>query len=510
VTRTRTEPQSKPQNGTVEAAATMPAARAPGAGPVPTPTPRPARKRTQTTPKSASVFAKPSAPAEPIVPFEPEEPVEALAPIEPIEPFEPAEINEPPAAIEPEEPAQAVVPEETSEALAPEEPAEPIEAVAPPEPPAPEPAVEPVAPVEPTPTPQAAAPQAPPAPPVQPVVPQQPAPAAEPTQSFTVAVPFAAAAAAAAQPQVPIRVELVMPPAPPPTPPIGYVLPTPEPPQPESPSAVTILWRRLKWILLIAIILSGVTYKAVGRLPPEYSADATIRVTLQQSSGVPNETLLAGNELAAQYAQLVTANTVQLAAARELKVDPSVLDGKLTAAPIAQLNLIDVAGSGTNADAAQRRANAGARALTAYILASNTRQSAEFVKRASGQLTQAKKDIAQLQRQLSKATAQLHAAKTGAQITDAQTTISGLQSQLQSAISLRSGTLSHLQEEAALGQPAVDVVAVAGPGSPTQPSPKIFALIGLVAGAVVAGQIFVLVDTRRRPKVKGRTTDAES
>ena len=54
------------------------------------------------------------------------------------------------------------------------------------------------------------------------------------------------------------------------------------------------------------------------------------------------------------------------------------------------------------------------------------------------------------------------------------------------------------QHDAALGQPSVTQVSVAGPGSRSELSPKVYAGIGGVAGLIVFSQLFVLLDNRRR------------
>jgi hypothetical protein len=223
-----------------------------------------------------------------------------------------------------------------------------------------------------------------------------------------------------------------------------------------------------------------------------------IQVTMQQTSGAPNETLLAANGLAAQYAELATTSAVLEAAAAAIRTSPATLSHSISASTVSQLNLVKVSGTGSSPAASQARANAAANALTATILAGNKRKADAFIRKAHGPLGTNSKQILTLEREIARSSANLAKATTDSERAQAQTVLTGQQATLTALISQQNGALSALSVDAALGQPAVAVVSKAGPGSRTRPSPLIFALIGALAGAIVVSQLFVLADSLRR------------
>jgi capsular polysaccharide biosynthesis protein len=266
----------------------------------------------------------------------------------------------------------------------------------------------------------------------------------------------------------------------------------------ERPTAAMIIWRRKFWILLFAIIVgAGSTYLA--RLPsPSYGTSAILEVTMQQTSGSPNDTLLAANELAAQYAQLANTTAVLKAAATAINVPPGDLSHAISANTVSQLNLIRVTASGSTPLEAETRANATANALTRTILKANQRKANAFVRRATLPLAPITRQIAALKAQIAQSSNDLASATTDSQRAQAQTVLLGQQSTLTALTAQRSGAISGLAQDAALGQPAVSVVSYAGPGSRSRLTPPVYGAIGALAAAIVVGQLFVLADSRRR------------
>jgi capsular polysaccharide biosynthesis protein len=263
------------------------------------------------------------------------------------------------------------------------------------------------------------------------------------------------------------------------------------------PTAAVIIWKQKFWILLFAILVGVGTYYGARIPSPSYGSSAVVEVTLQ-TSGAQNETLLAANQLAAQYAQLATTSAVLEAAARSIKVSPGDLANSVSASTVSQLNLVKVSATGSSPSQSQVRANAAARALTAAILRGNARKAAAFMRKAAGPLTGAGNQIAKLEADIAQTTRALATATTVNGRLRAQSVLAGLQATLTALTSQQSGAMSSLAVDAALGQPAVSVVSRAGPGSRTRPSPLIYALIGGLAGAIVVSQIFVLADSLRR------------
>jgi capsular polysaccharide biosynthesis protein len=263
------------------------------------------------------------------------------------------------------------------------------------------------------------------------------------------------------------------------------------------PTAAVVIWRRKFWILLFAILVGVGTYYGARIPSPSYGSSAVIEVTMQ-TSGAQNDTLLAANQLAAQYAQLATTSAVLTEAAASIKASPGDLASSITASTVSQLNLVKVSASGSSPAESQARANAAARVLTNTILRSNARKAKEFLRKAEGPLTGSSKQIAKLEAEIAQSTFALATATTVNGRTRAQTVLTGQQALLTALTSQQNGAMSALAVDAALGQPAVSIVSHAGPGSRTRPSPLIYALIGGLAGAIVVSQLFVLADSLRR------------
>jgi capsular polysaccharide biosynthesis protein len=283
----------------------------------------------------------------------------------------------------------------------------------------------------------------------------------------------------------------------------------PEPVIPASPvaspvveyrdvSVPGIIWRRSIWIVLFAALVAAAAFYGARLFPSTYSSAATVQVSLQQSTGVPNETLIAANQLAAQYSQLATSNAVLKTAAAGLHVSVNALAGAVSASPIGQVNLISVSSTGDTPSESQKRADAVARALTANLIATNRLRSNSFMRQATGPIVGVNRQIASLQAEIAKGIKALSGPLTVDARSSALTILTGQQQTLAALESQRSQVLSRLAEEAALGRPTVVVVKAASPGSRTQPKPLVYGIVGGVAGFIVAAQLFVLAAQRKQ------------
>lgn len=294
------------------------------------------------------------------------------------------------------------------------------------------------------------------------------------------------------------------------TPPTTRAMVPPPPSDPvlwvERPTPAGTIWKRKYWIVLLALLAGAGTYYGARVPSPTYTSSAVIQVTMQQTTGTPNETLLAANGLAAQYAQLATTTAVIYAAAKAIDSPPSDLAHSVSANTVSQLNLVKVSSTGGTPAESQQRANATANALKAIIVANNRTTATAFLRKASSAGTATNRQIASLQTQIAKASQALAKATTESGRAQQQTLLQGLQGTYTSLLAQRNSSTSNLALDAALAQPDVAVVTQAGPGSRSQLSPVAFGLIGTLAGAIVFGQLFVLAGARRqtiRPVVPG-------
>lgn len=266
-------------------------------------------------------------------------------------------------------------------------------------------------------------------------------------------------------------------------------------------SAAGVIWRRLPWIVMFAALVAAAAFYGARLFPSTYSSSATVQVSLQQSAGVPNETLIAANQLAAQYAQLATSNVVLNAAAADLHVQASSLDGAVSASPVGQVNLISVSSTGATPSESRKRADAVAKAFTANLIATNRRRSATFMRQATAPTVAANRQIAKIQAAIAESTRALAGPMTVNARSSTLAILSGQQQTLASLLSQRSQVLSRLAEEAALGRPTITVIKAAGPGGRTQPKPLVYAIVGGVAGFIVAAQLFILAAQRRQRRL---------
>jgi uncharacterized protein involved in exopolysaccharide biosynthesis len=253
--------------------------------------------------------------------------------------------------------------------------------------------------------------------------------------------------------------------------------------------------------VIFAALVAAAAFFGARLFPSTYSSSATVQVALQQSTGVPNETLIAANQLAAQYAQLATSNVVLQAAAADLHVPTSSLDGAVSASPVGQVNLISVSSTGTTPVESRKRADAVARALTANLIATNRRRANTFMRTATAPTAAANRQIASLQAAIADGTKALAGPLSVDARSSALAILSGQQQTLASLLSQRSQVLSRLAEEAALGRPTIVVVKAAGPGGRTQPAPLVYAVVGGIVGFIVAAQLFILAAQRRQRRL---------
>jgi capsular polysaccharide biosynthesis protein len=266
-------------------------------------------------------------------------------------------------------------------------------------------------------------------------------------------------------------------------------------------SAAGVIWRRSIWIVLFAALVAAAAFYGARLFPSTYTSSATVQVSLQQSTGVPNETLIAANQLAAQYAQLATSNAVLESAAADLRVPTSSLAEAVSASPVGQVNLIGVSSTGSTPAESQKRANAVAKALAANLIAADRVRSNNFMRQASAPTVSANREIARLQAAIALGTKALANPMTVEARASALSILTGQQQTLTALLSQRSQVLSRLAEEAALGRPTIIVVKAAGPGGSTQPKPLVYAAAGGIAGFIVAAQLFIIAAQRRQRRL---------
>lgn len=259
-------------------------------------------------------------------------------------------------------------------------------------------------------------------------------------------------------------------------------------------SQIDVIWAKKWWIAGGAILIATLTTALSLLIPATYASSALVQVSLPPSTGVPRETILAANELAAQYAQLADSSAVIVRVAQALGVPVATLSGKVTASTVNQLNLIRVSGRGGSAALAHARAAAAARAFATVIQRENAVRSNRYSALVASKLATFDHQIAQAEQLINGSSAA--AARTAG--TAARATLATQRALLVTLFSEKQRLLGNAAENVTLSRPTIEIVDAASGASRTQPRPLLYGLAALAAAALVISQLFVLSAARRR------------
>jgi capsular polysaccharide biosynthesis protein len=244
----------------------------------------------------------------------------------------------------------------------------------------------------------------------------------------------------------------------------------------------------LAFLLIVAPVAVAVCVYAISStLAPRYEASSTLRIVAQGANGLSDQLVTASNDLASQYAQLADAPPVIHRAARALHIPASELDGEVSGGTVAAQNLISIAARADNSTAAVRRSQAVAVAFIDYASSLNERQASVYSRSVQDRLKPLDSEIAAARKLLNRG--------DPSQRNSTALVYSNLLVQRQQLV-------TSLAQSAAASQPGVQLVAPAASASKVQPKPVLYALVALVAAALVAARIGYLAFRR------GRTANA--
>jgi capsular polysaccharide biosynthesis protein len=239
-------------------------------------------------------------------------------------------------------------------------------------------------------------------------------------------------------------------------------------------------------VLMVAvpIAIAAAVYSVSSRLAPTYEASSTLRIIAQGQSGISDQSVLASNDLASQYAQLADAPSVTKRAAQSLKLPSGELDGQVSAGTVAAQNLVRITARAGDGPAAVRRADAVALAFVEYVSGLNERQANAYSRSVQRRLKPLDDELSSARRLLNTG--------TPSQRNSTALLYSNLLVQ-------RQQLLASIAQDAAASQPGVQLVAQASSASKVAPRPTLYALVGLVASALIAARIAFLMRRRSRP-----------
>jgi len=245
-----------------------------------------------------------------------------------------------------------------------------------------------------------------------------------------------------------------------------------------------------RWYVLSAAVIAGVAVFAVSHLiPKRFSASAIVRVTLPSGAALSEQSVQASNDLASQYTQVATAAPILSRAAAKLGPTAASLSSDVTASTVAGENLVQISARGTSAGESEARANAVARAFVAYLNEENTKSSASagaHLRTVQRQLQKVETNIENLQ--ASREHGETLSKTKRLRLTTLQNEASSLQALEQSLF----------QAQVNSQAPNLSVFSPAGPGSQTQPQPKLYALVAFLVALLLASQAAVFLGAGER------------
>ncbi len=258
---------------------------------------------------------------------------------------------------------------------------------------------------------------------------------------------------------------------------------------------VGILWDGKWWILAAATLAAVAAGVIAALLPPTYRASTLVRVVAQVSGGSGQDVVLASNNFASQYAELVDSSPVVAAAAERLGVPPGEIGNALSAGTVSGQNIVRVSAEADEPGIATRRADVVAAVFVERMRGANRRQSLEYTRSVERQLGASDREIERARKDVEQATLEAQSAYTS-QVTAAAANLAAKQSALTTLLTQRQTVLASLAQTAA-SQPNVAIWSEADQGGKVQPPLFVFAAVAFAVMAFAAAQVLLLVRGRR-------------
>lgn len=256
---------------------------------------------------------------------------------------------------------------------------------------------------------------------------------------------------------------------------------------PDEPR-LSVLWRAKIRIFLCAGF-AAVVAATIGVLPQtEYTAQATIRVSLLSAKGVPREVVLAQNDLAAQYALLATTTPI-LDAAEALAGEPV---GEVEASPVNSYNIVGITATSPTSEGAARHANAVAEALVTYVRTSDARAAAAAAKVIEPQLQQLDKQIADTKANVANLQRRIPTA-TVARAESLRGILASQLSLLGTLVANRANVFTSATRDSAAATPQLSLLDQPVHGTAEPNRAPIYALVAFLVTALAAAEITVLL-----------------
>ncbi len=241
---------------------------------------------------------------------------------------------------------------------------------------------------------------------------------------------------------------------------------------------------RIAIAAVVVVLIGAVTYAVSGSVPATYKSFSELRVSVNGSTGLGQDSIQASNELTAQLVQLLPTDAVLAKPAAKLGMSPSALQSATSVGSVAQENLLQVSASGSSPAQAQQRAATVTAAFLSYMRHDASLQAASYTHVLQNGIQSMTSRLGKLEGQLNG--------------TSGTRTATVLEGQIASIQSQQQTLQTDLAEREASSAPVIQQLQAAAGGSKVSPRPTLYAIVALAVAAFVAAQVLTMIERRRR------------
>jgi capsular polysaccharide biosynthesis protein len=243
---------------------------------------------------------------------------------------------------------------------------------------------------------------------------------------------------------------------------------------------------RGRWVgalvaVAVALAAGVLTYVVSSAISATYKSSTQVQVTVNEPNGLGQDSVLAGNQLTAQLAQLLPTDAVLSRPASVLGLSTSKLRSALSVGSVAQQNILQISTTASSQSAAEARATAVTAGLLAYVARDARARARTYRHSATGA-------IAAMEAQLT-ALAGRQGKLTPAQLGVIQGEAGAIAGQAQSLTAQQA-------ERAASSIPVLQVIQPASTATKVTPKPLLYAIVALLVVGFVALQLVALRERR--------------
>jgi capsular polysaccharide biosynthesis protein len=235
---------------------------------------------------------------------------------------------------------------------------------------------------------------------------------------------------------------------------------------------------RPRWLgaliaVIVAVAAGALTYVISNAVPATYKASTQVQVTVNEASGLGQDSVLAGNQLTAQLAQLLPTDAVLSRPAAALEISTAKLRSALSVGSVAQQNILQVSTTASSKSTAELRATAVTAGLLAYMSRTARAQQHAYRQAVAGAVGAMNRQLAGL------------AGRRG-KLTSAQLGV----------IQGEAGAIAGQAQSLATSIPVLQVIQPATTANKVTPKPLLYAIVALLVVGFVALQLATM---RERP-----------